>query len=140
MHIRSKTISGSRRITRIERAGLVQYPEDADRPATRADCVDGHRPCPFVSCAHHLYLDVTELGGLRLNFPDLQPEEMTESCALDVADRGGETLESVGSLVRLTRERVRQIEEVALARIAEGLARDESRTLDPGPGASPWTK
>jgi len=41
------------------------------------------------------------------------------SCALDVADRGGATLEEVGALINVTRERVRQIEVMALAHLAE---------------------
>jgi len=32
-------------------------------------------------------------GAIKLNFPDLEVWEMTETCALDVADRGGTTLE-----------------------------------------------
>ena len=35
---------------------------------------------------------------------------MNESCALDVADRGGTTLEDVGAIMNLTRERIRQVE------------------------------
>lgn len=109
---------GSGRLTRIERAALVEYPEDAERPATRGECAGGPRPCPFVSCEHHLYLDVSAAGGIKLNFPDLAPEELTESCALDVADRGGLPLEAVGAVLRITRERIRQIEEAACRKLA----------------------
>jgi len=42
---------------------------------------------------------------------------MTESCALDVADRGGTTLEDVGAIMNLTRERIRQVEVKALAKL-----------------------
>ena len=28
------------------------------RPITRADCIDGPRPCPWVSCRHHLLLEI----------------------------------------------------------------------------------
>lgn len=100
----------------VER-GRVGYvaAEDVGRPVTRADCVDGARPCPFVSCKHHLFLDVSgRTGALKLNFPDLEPEELTESCVLDVADRGGATLEELGAMFNMTRERVRQIEHKAL--------------------------
>jgi hypothetical protein len=88
------------------------------RPRTRADCEDGLRPCPFVGCKHCLYLDANpETGTLKYNYPELEPWEMGESCALDVADRGGLTLEQVGTLMRLTRERVRQCEVRATARL-----------------------
>lgn len=88
-----------------------------NRPATRADCEAGERPCPFLSCRYHLYLDITPAGGITLNFPDLELHEMAETCALDVADRQGITLEHVGSLMNLTRERIRQIEVKAAARL-----------------------
>ena len=77
------------------------------------------RPCPFVSCQHHLYLDVSaRTGAIKLNFPDLEVWDMTESCALDVADRGGTTLEEVGAIMNLTRERIRQVEVKGLAKLA----------------------
>lgn len=90
------------------------------RPITRGDCADVPRPCPFVACSQHLYLDVLENGSLKLNFPDIEPDAMGESCALDVADRGGSALEEVGEYANLTRERVRQIETRALAVLREG--------------------
>jgi hypothetical protein len=42
---------------------------------------------------------------------------MTETCALDVADRGGTTLEEVGAIMNLTRERIRQVEVKGLAKL-----------------------
>ena len=42
---------------------------------------------------------------------------MNETCALDVADRGGTTLEDVGAIMNLTRERIRQVEVRALAKL-----------------------
>lgn len=103
-------------------ATLRELPEltllEARQPATRAGCAELPRPCPFVSCRHHLYLDVEPTGALKLNFPDLEPWEMParQSCALDVADDGRVTLEELGRLLNLTRERARQIELVAVAR------------------------
>lgn len=90
------------------------------RPRTRADCVDGPRPCPFVACRWNLYLDVDpDTGSLKLNFPDVPVEEMEHSCALDLADRGGLTLEDTGAAIGLTRERIRQVEEIAFERLRE---------------------
>jgi hypothetical protein len=42
---------------------------------------------------------------------------MNETCALDVADRGGATLEDVGAIMNLTRERIRQVEVKGLAKL-----------------------
>ena len=101
--------------------GRLLYPEvnDIERPRTRAECAEAPRPCPFVSCQHHLYLDVSaRTGAIKLNFPDLEVWEMTETCALDVADRGGTTLEEVGAIMNLTRERIRQVEVKGLAKLA----------------------
>lgn len=109
---RSKTIA-PRRLTKEElrQAALLPVVDDAERPQTRSDCAGGARPCPWVSCKHHLYLDVNPLtGSIKLNFPDLDVSEMRETCSLDVADRGGITLEEVGEILNLTRERIRQVE------------------------------
>lgn len=87
-------------------------------PATRGDCAGGPRPCPYVSCRHHLYLDVSpKTGAIKLNFPDLEVDELTESCALDVADAGGTKLEDVGAMLNVVRERARQIELSALRKL-----------------------
>jgi hypothetical protein len=91
------------------------------RPVSREDCRMGDRPCPFVSCKYHLYLDVNpHTGSIKLNFPDLAVWELTETCALDVADRGGITLEEVGELLNLTRERIRQVESAGLDKLRNG--------------------
>jgi hypothetical protein len=110
---RSKTIA-MKRMTRAElRIGALMYPpvEDIPRPQTRADCKQEARPCPWVSCKHHLYLDINpETGSIKINFPDLEPWELQHTCALDVADNGALTLEEIGVITNLTRERIRQVE------------------------------
>lgn len=102
------------------------------RPATRADCVDGPRPCPHVWCKYHLYLDVSpRTGAIKLNFPDLEVWELGASCVLDVADSGGSTLEDIGELMNLTRERIRQLELQAVSRLAS--VRDMHALREYGP-------
>jgi hypothetical protein len=75
------------------------------RPKTRGDCLEGGvnegRPCPWIGC--------------RYNLAEADPKKHT--CALDVADEGGVTLEEVGELMGVTRERIRQVEAKALRRI-----------------------
>ena len=118
--VRARTIS-VKRLSKAElERGRLLFPEDtaSERPRTRVECGEGARPCPFVSCQHHLYLDVSpRTGAIKLNFPDLEVWEMTETCALDVADRGGTTLEEVGAIMNLTRERIRQVEVKGLAKL-----------------------
>ena len=109
---RSKTIA-MKRLTREElRVGAMLYPPvDIPRPKARMECQGHSRPCPWVACKHHLYLDVNpETGSIKINFPDLEPWELRETCSLDVADRAGITLEEVGEIMNLTRERIRQVE------------------------------
>jgi hypothetical protein len=125
---RSKTMSRKEiaRDLRRQRALGIVDPEiqqiiaevEATRPRSRAECATARRPCMFVSCKHHLYLDVNpETGSIKLNFPDKEIWEMEETCALDVADRGGITLEEVGSIMNLTRERIRQVETRGLLKL-----------------------
>lgn len=117
------------------------------RPETRGECEKGIRPCPFVSCKYNLYLDV-DFDSLRLNFPDLEPEEMIESCALDIADREPTpTLEVIGDATNLSRERIRQIETRAFALLRPRAERLDLADFvcksplheqeDKGPGAKP---
>src|SRR5207248_5186446 len=70
---------------------------EATRPKSRGDCAAGPRPCPYVSCKFNLYVDVNpRTGSVKMNFPDKELWELADTCALDVADRGGITLEEVG--------------------------------------------
>jgi hypothetical protein len=116
---RARTIS-IRRLSKTElNLGRMMYPEEEYwRPESRGECADMERPCPFVSCKYHLYIDVHPVrGSIKINFPDLEVWEMTDTCALDIADRGGITLEEVGEIMNLTRERVRQVETQGLAKL-----------------------
>jgi Sigma-70, region 4 len=120
---RSKTIA-MKRLTREElRVGAIMYPPvDVPRPSTREQCrSEEMRPCPWVACKHHLYLDINpETGSIKINFPDLEPWELQHTCALDVAERGGITLEEVGEIMNLTRERIRQVEVRGLLKLKMG--------------------
>jgi hypothetical protein len=101
------------------------------RPKTRGDCEHGQRPCPWVSCRHHLYLDVSSSGFIRSRACD--PLDLAETCSLDVAARGGATLEEVGSIIGTSRERVRQLEGTALKKMRRArrgvVLSDAHRTL-----------
>jgi hypothetical protein len=81
----------------------------SSRPVTRADCIDGERPCPWA-------------GECRYGLVDA-----AESCALDIADGGARTLEQVAQLIGRSRARVDQIEEKALRKLRRRLAMAEKR-------------
>lgn len=116
--MRGKTIPAKELLKTIKsEEEIVAYPDGFKRPLTRSDCADGPRPCPLVSCKYNLYLDVSKSGALKFNFPDVEVEDMKESCVLDVADRGGITLEEVGQIMNLTRERIRQVELRAIDKV-----------------------
>jgi Sigma-70, region 4 len=125
---RSKTMSRkemARDLRRRRLLGQVDPEEEAllgeltnTRPMRRADCVGSPRPCVFVSCKYNLYLDVNpETGSIKLNFPDKEIWELEYTCALDVAEKGGITLEEVGDIMNLTRERIRQVETRGLDKV-----------------------
>ena len=82
-----------------------------DRPRTRGDCKDGPRPCPWVSCAHHM-AHIVPSNASRwttksiVRDDEIDPEDVAEliaamehSCALDIADRGEHTLEQIGEVL-----------------------------------------
>jgi len=77
-------------------------PAASARPKTRGDCLPGgmneSRPCKQSWCKWHLSSEKA-------------------SCVLDVADEGA-TLDEVGDIFGVSRERVRQIEEIALRKLA----------------------
>lgn len=126
----------TRQLTLFPRAELRGFGDlDEQFPKTRADCKDGPRPCPWVRCRHHTYLDVTEQGGLKFNFPDLEVEDMPPelSCTLDIAERSREhfketghlyEFEDIGKAMGLSAERARQILLEALEHVRAGLLKD----------------
>lgn len=124
--VRSKTINISRYPkAAIELGRKLHPPVDIERPRTRKECVGGIRPCPFVSCRQHLYLDVSpKTGNIKINFPDLEVWELKHSCALDVPDSTegrGLKVEDLGSRLNVTREQARKIVRLSLARASKVL-------------------
>lgn len=110
--------------------------ETFEPPRTRGDCLDGgsnaERPCPWVRCKYHLAIDVERATGRVTEHGEVA--EMPHTCALDIAahplefenPRAGRaasvidsasTLEAIGDVLGVTRERVRQIEVKALQKL-----------------------
>lgn len=114
---RRKTIA-AKHLSRAEVSAGKLLVIDEQRPQTRAECPP--HPCPWVSCRFHLGVDVSDAGSLILNHPAVAEGDLTklpDTCVLDVAERGGATLEDVGERFGVSRERIRQMEERALLRL-----------------------
>ena len=103
------------------------YPKtDHWRPAKRADCQRFPRPCPYVGCRYHLFLDVRPGGNIKYNFPDLDVEQLEQipaSCALDVADLDGVSYYQLGALMNVSRARIGQILDATTPRLKLRLIR-----------------
>lgn len=82
--------------------------EEPARPRRRSECQNGPRPCPWVSCRWHLMLDVDHrTGQITTRFDDV--EDMPETCALDVADRGPALLSDIADFTGVSKSRVGQV-------------------------------
>jgi hypothetical protein len=124
-------------VREARRMGLVVL--DYERPRTRGACEGAgvQRPCVFVGCRYHLGVEPTSSGGLRVSHPNRPFGALgaDKSCALDVADRGPATLEEIGEMLGVTRERTRQIEEMAfdhIRQVAPDLAELLLGLVEPG--------
>lgn len=110
-----------------EQLGLFdKRPLPLFKPRTRGECEEVPRPCPFVSCRYNLYLDVRDDGSIRINFPDRAPDEMTASCALDLASDGPRTLDLIGGLLGVSKERARQLEATGLRKVKGFFSPDDA--------------
>lgn len=120
---RGRTVS-IRSISRRElELGRRAYPPEEhaiERPRTRGECRDGPRPCPWIACRYHLYLDVTDRGSIRINHAG-EPDELVDSCALDMADAGPRSFDGIGRAMNVSRSRVEQLAEPALERVRRRL-------------------
>lgn len=108
------------RLKRAEVEAGEWLPANHKRPQTRAECGNAPRPCPYVGCRYHLFLTVTPAGGIKMPYGEdvAAIKEMSDTCALDVAERGGMELGEMARLLRLTLEGVLLIVNSAYGRLA----------------------
>jgi hypothetical protein len=91
---------------------------DGQLVVDRAAC-PVERPCNRFSCPHNLWVEDERPGRPHHGVsppPKLRARE--QSCALDVAEQGGISAEQVSKVMGVTSERVNQIEDRALAKVA----------------------
>ena len=110
---------------RDDKADTIEHTE---RPRTWGECIEralgtASRPCGYLRCRHNLLIDVDgRTGSYKVTWPHLTDGHYGDeyralpahTCALRVAEQGGMTLDEIGQVMNLTRERVRQIETKAL--------------------------
>jgi hypothetical protein len=101
-----------------------------ERPNTRADCINGARPCPWLGCRHHLWND--EHDGVEARVMAL-PVVGAHSCTLDVVDEGLDlTPTEIGRMIQRRPEEVSANLESALVklRIAGVFLREDTESED----------
>ena len=121
--------------------GFALEVPDHWRPSKRADCLPGGRnecrPCPYVGCKHHTFLQVLEDGRIQFNHPDgVEPWEIEETCVLDQADHGGLYLGEAAPILGMTSQWMNVIERAAREKLAqsedmqEHVEENDGMTLD----------
>ena len=108
------------------------------RPQRRSDCAGGLRPCPWATCSWHAAQVRSECKGSRLpmgQVPDVA--EWAQTCTLDVIEQDGATLEDVGEVVGVTRERIRQIERATMAQLDQRWRRRLAHLVNASPVYEP---
>lgn len=111
---------------------------DEDRPLTRADCQPGgdhhHRPCPYVSCIHNLFLDVDDETGEIIGDPDADPWEVDpdNSCSLDVVDEfpNGIFIEEISERLQGQIDQMRDAETKVLERLQEEMSEYRDKQME----------
>lgn len=123
VRIWTRSVHISKRRLAIMQTENAAFPwADYEAPAVRGDCLPGgcneERPCPWARCRWHLAHDYNRANGsLTENSPGVDFDELPETCALDVADRGETSLDELGRLLNVTREAMRLTEIRALAKL-----------------------
>jgi DNA-binding XRE family transcriptional regulator len=104
-----------------ELAALEAEGINVHRPATLADCPSG--PCPFFSCRHHLGLEVSDVGTVKLLADIDSVRTWPETCSLRVAADGPQDIADVARLLNVSIATIQHIETSGRRRMRRGLRR-----------------
>lgn len=92
------------------------------RPKTRADCINGPRPCPWVGCRYHLFLEIRQggqgNGKLYFRWPGKELNECEHTCALDLAEEPLTSYE-IAQILGVSHQAILYAERQALQRLAQ---------------------
>jgi len=108
--------------------------EDCPRAIQPDGSCDLDAPCYFVGCRWHLHGDVLETGALRVYHPALEPDQLSEHCALTVAYRGSHGFDVIGYLMGISREQANEIFNAAAPKYRAGMlaAVADAERAEPG--------
>lgn len=114
---------------------------DKTRPKTLGECerrgLGSQVPCPYLLCAYNNLIEVTDNGNVKVSdFVDLNTGDINtkpvNTCALAFANRNpsGQTLENVAAVFGITRERTRQVEDMAMITCSRAILDDLDVNVD----------
>ena len=112
----------------------------SERPLLTSECRSMPRPCPYFSCRQNLVVtanggSLVHIGGRKHGPKTLSPrasaaeverwsevalellETAPETCALDVAERGGATLQEIGDIYGISKWGVELAARKAMAKL-----------------------
>ena len=118
-----------------------ESPSLPGRPSTRAECLQGPRPCPWIGCKWHLCWERRDIK--RVIFSDAHPAMaaslilgMKETCVLDVAEAPRSDRE-VGSVLNISHQAVAQACQRGLSKLRAKRILKRGHDEVSGPSAPP---
>lgn len=90
-------------------------------PKIRGHCENGPRPCPWILCKYHLYLDVAIESRSNGDHFGKTLTEIPETCALDLANGNGMEWEEIGEVLGTTGQTAANIGKLALNSLKDKL-------------------
>ncbi len=100
-----------------------RFPVEFDPDQERGDAIDARRDDHHVACIHELR---AMLAKNRARLTDIEQTVIRERFALDAVDESStpKTLDEIGDMIGLTKERVRQIQNKALAKLRHDMEKN----------------
>ena len=149
-HHLGETESVARMSQRVLRETAKEYAveirrAERERPRDVRECLASDlgapgSPCPWVGCSRNTLIDVGETGSIKFRYAVRAADGTVDvdwdrvrafglPTCMERVDPDGMTMEDLGAVLGVTRERIRQLETIALARLREVMDRDERAAL-----------